>query len=116
VPLTVDGWGVLLFAVPWFFVSYGLIAYNVAQISFRQRMCPPELMSRMNATVRFVVWGLLPLGGVAGGVLGDWLGVRVALLLAGVGMTSSVGWILLSPLRSMREFPALTPAGQNDAR
>jgi predicted MFS family arabinose efflux permease len=105
-PLSSAGWGVLLFAVPWFIVNYGLIVYNVAQISFRQRVCPPGMMSRMNATVRFLIWGTIPLGGLAGGALGEWTGVRTGLVIAAVGMVLSAAWILTSPLRTMRELPA----------
>jgi predicted MFS family arabinose efflux permease len=100
------GWGLLLFAVPWFVLSYGMIQYNVAQISFRQSVCPPGMMSRMNATVRFVIWGAFPLGGLAGGALGTWAGVRFGVAVAAAGMVVSAVWILASPLRGMRDLPA----------
>ncbi|MCQ8834845.1 MFS transporter [Streptomyces malaysiensis] len=106
-PLSSSGWGVLLFAVPWFVLNYGLILYNVAQISFRQQECPPEMMTRMNATVRFLIWGVLPLGGMAGGALGDWAGARTGLAVAAAGMLFSALWVLASPLRTMRELPAV---------
>ncbi|MBB5159505.1 MFS transporter [Saccharopolyspora phatthalungensis] len=118
VPLTQAGWGVLLFALPWFVVNYGLIVYSVAQMSFRQSICPDEMMSRLNATVRFFIWGIIPLGGVIGGALGEWIDVRAALALAGAGMVLSAVWVLLSPLRSMRELPtskeSRAPATQHD--
>ncbi|WP_274388957.1 MFS transporter [Streptomyces cavernae] len=106
-PLSSSGWGVLLFAIPWCVLNYGLILYNVAQISFRQQGCPPEMMARMNATVRFLIWGVLPLGGIAGGTLGDWAGVRTGLAVAAAGMLLSALWVLASPLRTMRELPAV---------
>lgn len=104
------GWGLLLFAVPWFVLSYGMIQYNVAQISFRQSVCPPGMMSRMNATVRFVIWGAFPLGGLAGGVLGTWAGVRPAVAVAAAGMALSSVWVLASPLRRLRDLPVATAA------
>ncbi|MEV6319089.1 hypothetical protein [Streptomyces sp. NPDC051776] len=61
----------------------------MAQISFRQQECPPEMMARMNATVRFLIWGVLPLGGMAGGALGDWAGARTGLAVAAAGMLLS---------------------------
>jgi hypothetical protein len=32
-------------------------AYNITQVSLRQSIVPPRLQARMNATVRFLVWG-----------------------------------------------------------
>ncbi|MFC8223984.1 MFS transporter [Streptomyces sp. NPDC057362] len=104
-PLSSGGWGQVLFVVPWFIVNCGLIIYNVAQVSFRQRICPPGMMSRMNATVRFLIWGVLPLGGLVGGALGEWAGVRLAVAVAVAGMALSAVWVLASPLRTMRDLP-----------
>ena len=55
--------------------GFSVIVYNVAQVSFRQRVCPPPLLGRMNASVRFIVWGSMPIGGLLGGWLGTHLGV-----------------------------------------
>ncbi len=60
----------------------------------------------MNASVRFLVWGILPVGSVVGGTLGEWLGVRGALFVAAAGMSSGVLWLLCSRLRTMRDLPA----------
>lgn len=106
IPLAGPGWRLGLFLVPWFVSAYGLVVYNVSAVSFRQAMCPDHLLGRMNASVRFVIWGIIPLGGLVGGSLGTWLGVRGALLVAGVGMTAGVLWLLCSRLRSLRDIPA----------
>jgi MFS family permease len=113
IPFSTAGWGTLLFALPWFVVNYGLIVYNVAQISFRQSVCPPEMMSRMNATVRFMIWGTIPLGGLIGGSIGEWVGVRAGLAAAAVGMLLSVVWVLASPLRPLRDLPVPQPDKEN---
>jgi len=81
------------------------VVYNVTQVSFRQAVCPPHLLGRMNATIRFLVWGVLPLGGILGGLLGATIGVRAALLVAGLGGFLPVLPLLFSPLRRMRELP-----------
>jgi MFS family permease len=76
IPLAQPGAGLALFAVGTFTFSFGAVVYNVAQVSFRQALCPPRLLGRMNATVRFLVWGTMPLGGLLGGALGTWIGLR----------------------------------------
>ncbi|MET7451988.1 MFS transporter [Streptomyces sp. NPDC005574] len=103
------GWGVLLFPLGWAVAYFSGMVYNVAQLSYRQSVTPPELMGRMNAAVRWVVWGTLPLGGVLGGALGTLIGVRPTLWLAAVG-TWAAGWfVFFSPLRHLRDVPQPTP-------
>jgi hypothetical protein len=82
------------------------VVYNITQVSFRQGLCPPELLGRMNATMRFLVWGTLPLGAFVGGLLGGAIGVRATLLVAAVGGALAFVPPLLSPLRTMRELPS----------
>jgi MFS family permease len=86
------------------------VVYNITQVSFRQGLCPPELLGRMNATMRFLVWGTMPIGGVLGGVLGSSIGVRHTLLVAAIGGAFAFVPTFLSPLRAMRELPSLEPA------
>jgi MFS family permease len=85
--------------------SFGGVVYNITQVSFRQRLTPERLLGRMNATMRFLVWGTLPLGSFLGGVLGEWVGVRQSLWIGAVGSCLSFVPLVLSPLRTMRELP-----------
>jgi MFS family permease len=103
VPLAQPGWLVALFPVGFAASAFSAVVYNVAQVSYRQAICPPRLLGRMNAAVRWVVWGTLPLGGVLGGVLGTWLGVRATLWIAFTGSWAAGWWVYFSPLRGMRD-------------
>ncbi|MEU4296757.1 MFS transporter [Kitasatospora aureofaciens] len=105
-PLSGGAAGALLFGLGSGVVLFGAVAYNVAQVSFRQSVCPPELLGRMNATMRFLVWGTLPIGALGGGLVADWAGPRAALWLCAVGFLLVPVPLLLSPLRGMRELPA----------
>jgi len=107
--LAMPGWRVALFGIGWFAIGYGGTVYNVAQVTFRQHMCPDRLLGRMNASNRFLAWGTLPLGGLLGGVLGEWLGIRNALWVAAAGLVLSVLWLLFSPLRGLRDVPGPAP-------
>jgi hypothetical protein len=86
-------------------ISIGVVVYNVTQVSFRQGLTPERLLGRMNATMRFLVWGTLPLGALLGGALSSWIGLRPTLLVAAVLGVLAVLPVYLSPLRTMRELP-----------
>jgi hypothetical protein len=98
-PLAAPGWRVALLPVGMAMTSFGQVLYNVAQISYRQALCPPGLLGRMNASIRFLVFGALPLGGLAGGILGERLGVHAALWACGIGLALTPLPLLRSPLR-----------------
>ncbi|MFE5862009.1 MFS transporter [Streptomyces virginiae] len=97
--------GAVLFAAGSAVVSFGAVVYNVAQVSFRQGMCPPRLLGRMNATLRFLMWGTLPLGALLGGALAQSYGSRTALVWCAVGILAVPLPLLFSPLRRMRDLP-----------
>jgi MFS family permease len=104
-PLTEPGWRLALFPLAGLAFSLSAVVYNVAQVSYRQAICPDHLLGRMNASVRFLVWGTIPIGGLIGGALAAWLTPRGALWIGSVGETLAVLWLLASPLRTMRDLP-----------
>ncbi|MFB9902526.1 MFS transporter [Allokutzneria oryzae] len=111
-PLAAPGWGATLVMVAWFALGYGGIVYNIAQVSFRQAICPDRLLGRMNASVRFVVFGTQPLGALAGGAIGELIGVRATLWITSAGMALAVLWVLASPLRRLRDLPTTALASK----
>ncbi|NUT93040.1 MAG: MFS transporter [Saccharothrix sp.] len=100
IPLGGADWRLVFVFVGDLAVAYGAIVYNIAQVSYRQAICPDHLLGRMNASIRFVVWGSMPLGGLVGGVLGGQIGIVSTLWLAMAGQALAVLWVLFSPLRS----------------
>ncbi|HEU5299904.1 MAG TPA: MFS transporter, partial [bacterium] len=84
---------------------FGSLVYNINQVSLRQAITPMRLQGRMNATMRFLVWGTMPLGGLLGGALGETLGLRTAILLSAVGGAFAFLWVLLSPVRGLAAIP-----------
>jgi MFS family permease len=45
-------------------------AWNINQVSLRQAITMPRMQGRMNASMRFIVWGTIPLGAIIVGALG----------------------------------------------
>ncbi|MFE9119997.1 MFS transporter [Streptomyces sp. NPDC007172] len=115
-PLSGKGAAAALFAVASGVVFFGAVVYNVAQVSFRQTLCPPRLLGRMNATLRFLMWGTLPLGALVGGAVADASGARAALWICAVGFLVVPLPLLLSPLRRMRELPDAVQPEDDDLR
>ena len=104
-PFVHRDWTLGLYVFAGLVISISVVVYNITQVSFRQGLCPPHLLGRMNATMRFLVWGTLPLGAFLGGVLGSTIGIRHTLLVAAIAGFVPVLPILFSPLRRMRELP-----------
>jgi len=73
--------------------------YNINQVSLRQAITPDRVQGRMNATVRTVIWGTLPIGALIGGVVGNTYGLQAALYLGTAVAVFAGFWILLGPIR-----------------
>ncbi len=89
-----------------FFVTIvGNLIYNINQVSLRQAIVPLRLQGRLNATMRTIVWGTLPLGALAGGLIGDAIGVRNAIIVGLVGGAFAFVFVLFSPVRRLQTIP-----------
>ncbi len=104
-PLATPETAVALLVAGGIIVGFGGVVYNVNQVSLRQAITPGRMQGRMNATMRFVVWGTMPIGALAGGALGGAIGLRASLWIAALGGLLSVVAPLLSPVRKLRSMP-----------
>jgi MFS family permease len=84
----------------------GITVYYVTNVTVRQSITPDRLLGRVNATVRFLAGGALPIGSLLGGAVGGMIGLPMTLALAQFGLLLGVVWLLLSPLRGLRGLPA----------
>jgi predicted MFS family arabinose efflux permease len=114
VPASQPGWGMATYTLGMAGLSALFAIYNAASISYRQRVCPPELLGRMTASVRWVIFGVMPLGALLGGALGSWIGVRPTLWIAAAGVWASGLWVFFSPMRRMRDLPDGTATKRNE--
>jgi predicted MFS family arabinose efflux permease len=111
-PLSQAGWRLALYPAGAFVSWFGSAVFNVAQLTLRQQVCPEQMRGRVNATMRFVMWGSMPLGGFVGGGLGQLLGVRPALWFCALGSTAATVPLLTMRFRgSEARGPAPTMAG-----
>jgi MFS family permease len=91
-------------------VDFAIVLYNVTGISLFQAITPDRLLGRMNASRRFVVWGVLPLGSLAGGALASTIGLRETLFVGAAGASLGFLPLLFSPLRSVERIPDASEA------
>ena len=80
--------------------------FNVNQLSLRQSITPDHQQGRMNASIRFVMWAVVPFGALLGGWLGDRIGLMPTIWIGVAGTTLASLWIFLTSVRSLREAPA----------
>ena len=50
-------------------MGFSAVVYNINQVSLRQAITPERMQGRMNATMRFIVWGTIPIGPIVGGAI-----------------------------------------------
>jgi MFS family permease len=97
-------------AEPWLIAGFFIgaataVIYNVNQVSLRQAITPERMQGRMNATMRFIVWGTIPIGALAGGILGGLIGLQSTIWVGAIGSFLGVLPVLLSGVRSIERIP-----------
>ncbi|WP_343916163.1 MFS transporter [Agrococcus citreus] len=97
-----------LLVVQFFVASATVLLYNITQVTFRQRITPARLLGRMNASIRFCVWGVMPLSALAAGALGTWLGVVPAMWIGAIGQVLSAVFVVVGPFWALRALPDAT--------
>lgn len=90
--------------------SCSVVINLVLSEAIKQAYVPDYLLGRVTATVRFISWGIEPLGALLAGALAvSFLGLRGTLLLAASGVATSALWPWLSgAVRSLRSLPSDT--------
>jgi MFS family permease len=99
VPIAQFGYAIPLLVLSFAIGSFVNPVYNINQVSLRQAITPDRVQGRMNATVRTIIWGTLPIGAFIGGVIGNIYGILPAMYI-GIGVSSlACLWILSGPIR-----------------
>lgn len=70
-------------------VSTGaVLVWNILTVALRQRVIPDQLMGRVGASYRFLVYAGMPAGALAGGFLANAFGVRAAMAINGATLAT----------------------------
>jgi len=100
-----DALNLALIAAAGFAMGGSGTIYNINQVSLRQAITPEAMSGRMNATMRWFVWGTMPIGSIIGGIIGETLGVRAAILIGGAGATLAFVPLLFGPVWGIAVMP-----------
>jgi MFS family permease len=85
--------------------GFSSMVYNINQVSFRQAIAPERIQGRMNATMRFLVWGTVPIGTLIGGILATVFGLSLTIWISAILGFLPFLFVLFSPVRSLQTMP-----------
>ena len=98
-----------------FLFGVGLPLYRVNEVSLRQMIVPERFLGRVNSGEYFVREGLVPIGALLGGLLGEVIGLRPTLVIGALGEGGALIWVLFSPARSLQRHPDSSTEGCDSA-
>lgn len=84
--------------------AFGVVVFSITTRTHRQSVTPRDFLSRVMATVRFLSWGVVPLGAVTIGVLAELVGVRLALAAIVPSLLVALLLTRVRPLRGLRNL------------
>ena len=97
-----------LLAAAFFVRGIGVTGCNVHVNAIRQTITPDRLRGRTNAAYRLLVTGIVPVGALVGGWLGSTFGLRTTLAVGTVGLLSTALFLIMSPVRRVRDLSDCT--------
>jgi MFS family permease len=87
----------------------GVMMLDISVGSIFAAVIPARMRSRVSGGYMVVNYGVRPLGALAGGALGTWIGVRETLWIATACALAGVLWLLPSPILKLRDLPGAAP-------
>lgn len=80
-------------------VGLGAVFIGITRLSLMQEVVAADMLGRVSGIVNLVEWAPLPIGSLVGGVLGQLLGLRPALVILGIGSMAALPWVMVSATR-----------------
>ncbi len=102
--------GLAMAALAFGLIGFGPMLWLVMQTSVRQIVTPPALMGRVTATIQVAIYGIRPIGALAGGLVGQYAGLDAAIAMVAVAFAASALVSVASPLARLATMPHPAPA------
>ena len=87
----------------------GATLEEITELSLLQAMVPNEILGRVNSAYDFLTHLALLVGTIGAGLIGEWFGLRQALLFGLLGGFAAVAFVWFSPLRTLRDLDVRPP-------
>jgi predicted MFS family arabinose efflux permease len=97
--------GAALLVAHQLFGDFSDVVYGISAVSLRQSVAPRALLGRVNGSLRVAELGAALAGTLLGGVVGETLGLRGALLVAAAMNVPAFVWLLGSRVRGLSAPP-----------
>ena len=91
-----------------FLLGFGPSMWLVTQNSVRQLVTPSERLGRVNAVIQTAIYGMRPIGALAGGLMAGSYGPQAGIVFVALAYTASFLAALFSDLRGVRSYAALS--------
>ncbi len=96
-----------LLALVEFISGFGVMCFDIPLNALQTAVTPDGIRSRVTGAFTMVNYGVRPLGAILGGVLGEVWGIGPTLVLAAVGGSLAVLWLMPSPIFTTRSIDDL---------
>ncbi len=105
VPRNSQPWSIAVLVVAYAGWTLCDAIYSIQSVSIRQAATPERMRGRVAATGWVFILGSIPLGALAGGALGELIGLWPALAVSLIGMLPALGVLLRSPVVRLASLP-----------
>jgi MFS family permease len=83
--------------------------HEINEISLVQTVAPDRVLGRVNGSLEFLTHLWLLVGTIVGGLIGEALGLRAAMLIGVLGGAAAIVFLWFSPIRSLRAEAGAAP-------
>ena len=87
----------------------GATLEEITELSLLQATVPNELLGRVNSAYDFLTHLALLVGTIGAGLIGEWLGLRQAMVFGVLGGFAAIAFVWFSPLRTLRALELRPP-------
>ena len=93
-----------------FVSALGVMCLDIPLNALMTAVTPDGVRSRVIGAFSTVNYGVRPLGAVLGGLVGEWIGLAPTMVVAAVGGSLSIVFLLRSPVFTTATIEELDPA------
>ncbi len=90
-----------------FIAGFGVMLLDVPLNALQTAVTPDAVRSRVVGAFSSINFGIRPVGAILGGFMGEWFGIGPTMVVAAIGGTLSILWLIGSPIPGTRTIEEL---------